>query len=103
LASLSLFVIADITNQRSVPLELQATVPDYMVPFVSMVERGQPVFGMFDDLPAKYDWALPLLEYGSRESLLAAFDAKVIRPALDKVAEIRRRKTAQPIRRSAEE
>ena len=54
LAGLSLFVIADITNPRSVPLELQATVPDYMVPFVAIVERSQPVFGMFDDLTAKY-------------------------------------------------
>ena len=62
LAGLSLFVVVDITNPRSVPLELQATVPDYMVPFVTLVERGQPVFGMFDDLPRKCDWALPLLE-----------------------------------------
>src|SRR5262249_6546134 len=31
LASLSKFVIVDITNPRSAPLELQATVPDYMV------------------------------------------------------------------------
>src|SRR5262249_27089820 len=30
LASLSKFVIVDITNPRSAPLELQATVPDYM-------------------------------------------------------------------------
>jgi uncharacterized protein YjbI with pentapeptide repeats len=103
LAGLSLFVIADITNPRSVPLELQATVPDYMVPFVSMVERNHPVFGMFDDLPAKYDWALPLLEYSSRESLMTAFEAKVVQPALLKVEEIRRRKAARPIRRSAED
>jgi hypothetical protein len=34
LANLSKFVIVDITNPRSAPLELQATVPDYMVPFV---------------------------------------------------------------------
>ena len=33
LASLSKFIIVDITNPRSAPLELQATVPDYMVPF----------------------------------------------------------------------
>jgi hypothetical protein len=51
---------------------------------VTLVERGQPVFGMFDDLPRKYDWALPLLEYSSVESLLAAFERKVVAPALDK-------------------
>jgi hypothetical protein len=31
---LSRFIIADITNPRSSPLELQATMPDYMIPFV---------------------------------------------------------------------
>lgn len=103
LAGLSLFVVADITNPRSVPLELQATVPDYMVPFVTLVERGQPVFGMFDDLPRKYDWALPLLEYNNAESLLAAFENKVVAPALEKLEEVRRRKALPPPRRSAED
>jgi uncharacterized protein YjbI with pentapeptide repeats len=103
LAGLSLFVIADITNPRSVPLELQATVPDYMVPFVTLVERGQPVFGMFDDLPRKYDWALPLLEYKSADTLLAAFESKVVTPALDKLKDVRRRKALPPSRRSAED
>ena len=31
LSGMSLFVIADITNPKSCPLELQSTVPDYMV------------------------------------------------------------------------
>jgi hypothetical protein len=102
LAGLSVFVVADITNPRSVPLELQATVPDYMVPFVVILQRGQPAFGMFDDLPNKYDWALPLLEYSTAETLLAAFEEKVVGPALDKVEEVRRRKAQPPRRRSAE-
>jgi hypothetical protein len=103
LAGLSRFVIADITNPRSVPLELQATVPDYMVPFVTIVERGQPVFGMFDDLPRKYNWALPLLEYNSADTLLAAFEQKVVNPALEKSQEVRVQKAAAPVRRSAED
>jgi hypothetical protein len=103
LAGLSLFVVVDITNPRSVPLELQATVPDYMVPFVTLVERGQPVFGMFDDLPRKCDWALPLLEYSSADTLLAAFENKVISPALEKLGDVRRRKALPPQRRSAED
>jgi hypothetical protein len=102
LAGLSRFVIADITNPRSVPLELQATVPDYMVPFVTILQRGQPAFGMFDDLPRKYHWALPLLEYNNAETLLAAFEQKVIAPALEKVDEVRREKAAPVLRRSAE-
>jgi uncharacterized protein YjbI with pentapeptide repeats len=103
LAGLALFVIADITNPRSVPLELQATIPDYTVPFVTVLQRGQPAFGMFDDLPRKYHWALPLLEYNNGQTLLAAFDQKVIAPALAKVEEVRRQKALPPTRRSAED
>jgi hypothetical protein len=90
LAGLSRFVIADITNPRSVPLELGATVPDYMVPFVTILQRGQPAFGMFDDLPRKYHWALPLLEYNTADTLLAAFEQKVVAPALEKADQVRR-------------
>jgi hypothetical protein len=50
LCGLSKFVIVDITNPRSSPLELQATVPDYMVPFAPILEQGQEPFAMFLDL-----------------------------------------------------
>jgi hypothetical protein len=103
LAGLSRFVIADITNPRSVPLELQATVPDYMVPFVTILQRGQPAFGMFDDLPRKYHWALPLLEYNNGDTLLATFEQKVVNPALEKAQEVRIQKATAPVRRSAED
>jgi uncharacterized protein YjbI with pentapeptide repeats len=103
LASLSRFVIAYITNPRSVPLELQATVPDYMVPFVTILQRGEPAFGMFDDLPRRYHWALPLLEYNSVDTLLAAFEQKVVNPALEKAQEVRLQKASAPVRRSAED
>jgi hypothetical protein len=36
----SKMLIVDITNPRSSPLELQATVPDYMVPFAPILSRG---------------------------------------------------------------
>jgi len=103
LAGLSHFVIADITNPRSVPLEMQAVIPDYMSPFVTILQRGQPAFGMFDDLPTKYHWALPLLEYNTAETLLANFDQKIVAPALEKLEEVRRRKALPIARRSAED
>jgi hypothetical protein len=54
LAGLSSFVIVDITNPRSAPLELQAVVPDYMIPFVTVLEEGEEPFAMFEDLWIKY-------------------------------------------------
>lgn len=61
-------------------------MPDYMVQFVTILQRGQPAFSMFDDLPRKYHRALPLLEYHSADTLRAAFEQKVINPALEKAA-----------------
>ena len=54
LAGLSRFVIADITNPRSAPLELQATVPEYMIPFVPILEKGEEPFAMFQDLGSSH-------------------------------------------------
>ncbi len=50
LAGLSLFVIVDITNPSSSPLELQATVSDYKIPFVPVIQTGEKPFAMFKDL-----------------------------------------------------
>ncbi len=102
LAGLSLFVIADVTNPRSVPLELQATVPDYQIPFVPICQRGQPSFGMFDDLPKKYDWVMDLLEYDNQGTLMASFEKKVVKPALELHKMLRARKAQPARRRSAE-
>jgi hypothetical protein len=54
LAGLCRFIIADITNPRSTPLELQAVVPEYMVPFVPIIEGGEEPFAMFKDLWVKH-------------------------------------------------
>ena len=84
LAGLSLFVIADITNPRSAPLELQASVPDYMIPFVPIIAEGEPAFSMFIDLQRKFDWVLDVLTYDSIDHLLAGLEDAVITPALQK-------------------
>jgi hypothetical protein len=54
LAGLCYFVIADITNPKSSPLELQATVPDYQIPFVPIIQEGESPFAMMADLHKKY-------------------------------------------------
>jgi uncharacterized protein YjbI with pentapeptide repeats len=57
LAGLSKFVIADITNPKSAPLELQATVPEIMVPFCPIIEEGEKPFSMLQDLWIKHrEW-----------------------------------------------
>ena len=96
LTTLSRFVIVDITNPRSTPLELQATVPDYMVPFVPILEEGQDVFAMFVDLQNKYDWVLePVIVYSSVDRLLEVFEDKIVRRAEAKFNQLLARRTKQ--------
>ncbi len=53
LAGMCLFIIADITNPKSSPLELQAAVPNYMIPFVPIIQKGEKPFAMFVNLQTK--------------------------------------------------
>ena len=96
LAGLSHFVIVDITNPRSTPLELQATVPDYMVPFAPILEKGQDPFSMFVDLQNKYDWVLkPAIVYSSADRLIEVLEDKIVKPAEAKFNQLLARRTKQ--------
>ncbi len=93
LAGLSRFVIADITNPKSAPLELQATVPEIMVPFRPIIEEGEKPFAMLQDLWIKHrDWVFEPLYYSSHDALVGALDEKIIRPAELRFAELLARK-----------
>lgn len=84
LAGLSRFIIADITNPKSSPLELQATMPDYMIPFVPIIHETEQPFAMFQDLKQKYgDWVLEVLQYDSTDGLMKVFEIAIVRPALE--------------------
>ena len=83
LAGLSRFVIADITNPSSSPLELHAIVPDYMIPFITIIQKGEKPFSMFDGLWQKYWWLTRPIIYPSTESLIRHLPTHVL-------AEVRR-------------
>src|SRR5262249_54939090 len=96
LCNLSKFVIVDITNPRSAPRELQATVPDTMVPFVLILQQGEQPFSMFVDLQNKYDWVLkPVVSYPSVDRLIEVLEDKIVRPAEAKFNELLERRTKQ--------
>ena len=94
LAGMSLFVIADITNPKSAPLELQATIPDYQIPFVPIIEEGEQPFSMFRDLP-KYPWVLRLLQYSSLVTLRKGFKKAIIDEAFRMHKKIRIEKATE--------
>jgi uncharacterized protein YjbI with pentapeptide repeats len=96
LCNLSHFVIVDITNPRSAPLELQATVPDYMVPFAPILQEGEKPFAMFVDLQNKYDWVLqPVIRYPSVDRLIEVLKDEIVIPAEAKFNELLARRTNQ--------
>ena len=103
LAGLCYFVIADITNPKSSPLELQATVPDYQIPFVPIIQEGEQPFAMMVDLQKKYNWVLDTLSYNSIETLIKALKPAIIDPAIQKHNELRLIKAREPKIRLAED
>jgi uncharacterized protein YjbI with pentapeptide repeats len=87
LAGLSFFIIADITDPSSIPLELDATVPDFQIPFITVIERGGKPFSMFKDLK-KYSWIFDPVEYSSKDQLINEFKEIFLDRAFEKNKEI---------------
>ena len=82
LAGLSKFVIADVTNPKSTPLELEALVPQIMVPFQPIIEEGDTPFAMLQDLWKQHrDRVFEPIYYSSIDALIASFDKEIIAPA----------------------
>ncbi len=97
LAGICRFIIVDITNPNSSPLELQATLPNYMIPFVPIIQEGEEPFSMFKDLANKHEWILDTLKYDSIDNLVKKLENAVIKPALKKHDELMVKK-AQELR-----
>jgi hypothetical protein len=71
-------------------------VPDYMIPFVPILQAGEDPFAMFVDLQIKYDWVLePVIGYPSVDRLIEVVEEKIVRPAEVKSDELLARRTKQ--------
>ncbi len=96
LASISYFVIADVTSPRSSPLELQALVPEYQIPFVPIIQEGELPFSMMEDLRTKHHWMLTPISYNSVDELINILKIGIIDPAIEKHNELRIIKARKP-------
>jgi hypothetical protein len=94
IAGMSEFIVVDLTNASSVPLELQATIPDLMIPVLPIVQSGHDVFAMFTDLQRRYSWIQPTVSYKDADQLVKYVDDAIIARANDAAKEIRKRRAA---------
>lgn len=88
LARMSRFVIADLTDPRSVQQELTLIAPQVMVAIRPIILEGQQPWSMFGDLQRRSQGLLPIHEYRDVESLVLELMDKVIAPAEAKRLEL---------------
>jgi len=89
LARMARFIIADITDAKSVLQELRAIVPDLpSVPVQPIILATQEEPGMFDFYRNRPS-VLSVHRYATKEQLLADLSEKVILPAVLKAQELR--------------
>src|SRR6186997_1644233 len=97
---MSMFVIADLTSPKSTPLELEATVKQFKIPYIPIIDisvNPHP-FSIIGDLQKSFHWVLPTRKYESKEDLLDGENLKtyIIEPAFAKREQLREAKNQEP-------
>lgn len=91
LAHMARFVIADITDAKSIPQELMTIVPHLpSVPVQPLLEGSSEEYGMFRDFKS-YPWVLPIYHYKDIHEVVASLPEKVISPAEAKIMQQRQK------------
>src|SRR5690606_22198372 len=87
LAHMSRFIIADITDAKSIAQELQAIVPNLpSVAVQPIIHIAGMEYAMFEHFK-RYPWVLPMHVYNNQAEVIALISEKIIEPAEAKALE----------------
>jgi uncharacterized protein YjbI with pentapeptide repeats len=90
LARLSKFIIADITDPKSIPQELTAISAELTsVPIKPIILKGNEPWGMFDAIRRKAN-VLDVFEYDGKIDLIQSLKLNVIDPVEEKLIKLRK-------------
>ena len=88
LARLSRFIIADVTDAKSIPQELQAIVPDLpSVPVRLIIQKDAEEYAMLPHFK-RYPWVIETYRYQDSQQLIASLSEQVIQAAEEKVIQL---------------
>jgi hypothetical protein len=88
LAHMARFIIADLTEAKSIPQELQRIVPDLpSVPVQPVLQASAEEYSMFEHFK-RFPWVLETYRYQDLEEVIASLPEKVIAPAELKANEL---------------
>ena len=86
LGRMARFIVADITDAKSIPQELSHLIPFLpSVPVQPLLHKGRRKYAMFDDWTG-YPWVLPIYEYQNPNVTRPEIIQKVIEPAERRLA-----------------
>jgi hypothetical protein len=100
LAGMSAFIVVDISNPKSTPLELYAIATNYGVPIFPIMAAGPDAFSLLAPM-RRLRWVFPLMSYSDAADLKARLPEEVILPARREIRRLRRMKAAVESRGSA--
>jgi hypothetical protein len=90
LAHMARFIIADLTEAKSIPQELQAIVPNLpSVPVQPLLLASDYEYGMFEHFK-RYPWVLKVYRYDNPDEVLTSLESKIISPVEAKARELSR-------------
>ena len=89
LAGMSKFIVADLTDAKSVVQEMQAIVPDFpSVPVRFIIIKSQEKPGMFDHIRQFRSVVTGAFKYKNPEEVIKSIGDKILKPVEQKLKEL---------------